>query len=74
MARPCSRVAAFNPGSTVTGTFEPRRTHARPRAAHACRTWRTVGGAPRQVFAIAEGVWRSALASTMWQRRTVKAS
>jgi hypothetical protein len=74
MARTCSRFAAFSTGSTVIGTFDPRCTHARPRASKACSTLRTVCGAQRKVFAIAEGRWRSALASKIWQRRTVKAS
>jgi hypothetical protein len=63
MARNCSRFAAFSTGSTVIGTFDPRCTHARPRASKACSTLRTVCGAQRKVFAIAEGRWRSALAS-----------
>jgi len=74
MARHGSRVAAFSTGSTVLGTFDPRGTHARPRASQACSTVRTVCGAQRTVCALAAGRWRSALASQMWQRRTVKAS
>jgi hypothetical protein len=37
-------------------------------------TFRTVCGAQRKVVAICEGFWPAALASTIWQRRTVKAS
>ena len=58
----------------VRGPVDPRGTHARPRTSKACGTWRPVCGAQRKVVALAEGVWLSALASHMWQRRTVKAS
>jgi hypothetical protein len=46
------RFASCSAGSTVIGTFDPRCTHARPRASNACGTLRTVCRAQRQVFAI----------------------
>jgi hypothetical protein len=46
------RFVAFSTGPAVISTFDPRCTHARPRASHACSTLRTICGAQRQVFAI----------------------
>jgi Double zinc ribbon len=74
MPRTCSRGAAFSTGSPLSGRFAPCGPPARPWALHAWSTGRTVCGAQRQVFEIPEGGCRSALARTIWQRRTVKAS
>ena len=63
MARTCALFSAFNTGSTMIGTFDACGTHARPRRSTAWNTWHTVGGAPRQVFALLEDVCRAALAS-----------
>jgi len=71
IARTCSRFSAFSTGSTLTGTFDPRGTHVRPRASNAWITFPTVCGAQGKVLAITAGFWASAPATKIWQRRTV---
>src|SRR5689334_6053385 len=73
IARSRSRSASPGTGAALLGRDEPAVRAARPPASKARMPLRTVCVAQRRSRAIARGRRPSALASTIWARRTVKA-